>query len=420
MNVNELVSFCDWLGPKLISTQLQDLWTDEKFFVLKLFNRQLSQDFYFVCQIDQQNPIFWIQSSPPPIAKKPKPLSLFLNSNAKNRYLQGITVDYDLGRVVDLTWKDSETEIILRMILIPRAFNLIATQMNTGKKISWFREQALTKAQNPPYEIIKHDWEKFCADHSLFSEKKKDSSRPEAIEKNKSDFLSKLQKDLAKKTKAIQELSKQVDSQESVSLRDQGELLKVQGASGVEIEKIFQKAKQLDKKKLGATERIEILQLEVKKISDLIFQIESGDFDPIQIQKQKNNKSLQRRSQEIGARGRRLQLPDQMRADVGKSAADNLLLLRGAKPWDLWMHLKDRPGAYAIISRNREQKVSIDVLQKVFEWLIKMSGEKLEQGGKASVLLTECRFVKPIKGDKLGRVTHQNSQVYTFASTSKS
>ncbi|MNT80503.1 hypothetical protein D3C72_2199710 [compost metagenome] len=97
-------------------------------------------------------------------------------------------------------------------------------------------------------------------------------------------------------------------------------------------------------------------------------------------------------------------------AYCGKSAADNLALLRQAKAWDFWLHLKDFPGAHAIVHRKRDQLIPDNELLQVSEWLAheSLSEKSLYPGQKLAVVVVETRFVRPIKGDKLGRVTYHS------------
>ena len=54
---------------------------------------------------------------------------------------------------------------------------------------------------------------------------------------------------------------------------------------------------------------------------------------------------------------------------------------------------------------------------KIAAWLVKegLSEKKSQVGGKFSVVMVECRHVKPLKGDKLGRVTYHNAREMLIA-----
>lgn len=116
------------------------------------------------------------------------------------------------------------------------------------------------------------------------------------------------------------------------------------------------------------------------------------------------------------AKGRKLHLASGAIVYCGKSAGDNLSLLRKARAWDLWLHLKDYPGAHAIIHRQKDQVIGGAELYQAAEWVVKESfaSMHLEVGARLDVVIVECRFVRPIKGDKLGRVTYHSEKNYSF------
>jgi predicted ribosome quality control (RQC) complex YloA/Tae2 family protein len=77
--------------------------------------------------------------------------------------------------------------------------------------------------------------------------------------------------------------------------------------------------------------------------------------------------------------------------------------------------VKDQASAHAILFRPKGAKIPDETLRKASQWLIKMSlGSKYKNhlGEKFEILSTECRFVSPIKGDRLGRVTYRNEKVF--------
>jgi len=116
---------------------------------------------------------------------------------------------------------------------------------------------------------------------------------------------------------------------------------------------------------------------------------------------------------ESSAKGRTIEILGGLRLYVGKSGADNIKLLREARPWYFWLHIRDEPGAHAILHRNKNQNVTDAQLHLAAHHLIhKTYGEKSAQhrGQKIPVLVTECRFVRPIKGDRLGRVTFSDER----------
>ena len=117
------------------------------------------------------------------------------------------------------------------------------------------------------------------------------------------------------------------------------------------------------------------------------------------------------------AKARKIILSEGVEAVCGRSAKDNLAILRQARAWDLWLHLKDYPGAHGIIFRNKNKNVTSEQFQQVAEWVIRESSaaKGFRWGAKYEVIVAECRYVKPIKGDKIGRVTFTHPQVFTFS-----
>jgi predicted ribosome quality control (RQC) complex YloA/Tae2 family protein len=75
----------------------------------------------------------------------------------------------------------------------------------------------------------------------------------------------------------------------------------------------------------------------------------------------------------------------------------------------LWFHLRDQPSAHGILHRNKNQKISDATLHQAAHELIAAtfgSKAKNQSGQKIEVVVADCRHVKPIKGDRHGRVTY--------------
>lgn len=209
-------------------------------------------------------------------------------------------------------------------------------------------------------------------------------------------------------------------------------------------EQAFKNYRQIEEKKARLKERLQVLEKEVQKMEKEFnyqsqfneklkvekLQVEKLHAEELQaenIKEQKtiqfggpgkffeNNHSVPHKGllEKAQAQGRRLELNDNLFAVIGKTAKDNLSILRKAQAWDLWLHLKDFPGAHAIITRPRNYEVSLAQIQKVATWVIKESfkNRNIDMGEYFEVLIVETRYVKPIKGDKLGRVTYQNPKV---------
>ena len=67
-----------------------------------------------------------------------------------------------------------------------------------------------------------------------------------------------------------------------------------------------------------------------------------------------------------------------------------------------------------IIQRNKQQKVTDGQLIKAARWMLnEQFGLRAEdlRGQMFDILVAECRHVRPIKGDKVGRVNYTNERV---------
>lgn len=169
------------------------------------------------------------------------------------------------------------------------------------------------------------------------------------------------------------------------------------------IERAFTKTKQIKEKVKAIEQRLIGLQKE----------IESFEKNPQSVKPQvKADKTAI-----DGAKGRTKIIDDQIRAFIGKSAEDNLKILRKSKAWHLWLHVKDLPGSHGIIAFDKSVKVPLQMVREVALWVVEqsLSAKQREswKGVKCEVIYCECRFVTPIRGDKLGRVTYKNEKTIT-------
>lgn len=412
LTLQELQNFIAYFAPILDGAQLQDVLVSDRGLALG-FRQDIH--YWMILDLVPNSPMMLVFEEECPFKKGPKakPISLFLNSHAKNLYLTSLTVLEELGRVVGMELKNSQHECEIEIRLIPKQCNVIVKAH--GKQIAWDRPLDLSAApvlENPPASrTLEEIHEQWLAEQSS---SQRSSLDPVAQwEKQKA-------KDLEKKKKALQEIQKQIDSDQHDRWYEAGQFLKAHGTLEVpeslkpcvnlqeslswNIENCFSKAKQLVGKKEGARERLIEVQAEIARLEKSSYQ------------DKKNKPVLVDLMSKAEARGRKFQLPSGALAYCGKSASDNLALLRQAKAWDYWLHLKDYPGAHAIIHRQRDQEISGQEIQEVAEWVAKesLSSKSLMVGQKVAVVIVECRFVRPIKGDKLGRVTYHSEKTLSF------
>lgn len=396
--------------------QLQDLWTNGQVVIFQFYKYK---DLYLVLDTSPQKPQLIYLEKAPRIEKKQKPLILFLNSHARNLRWSHCQVQASKGRVLDVVLAGGDRSCHLQFQLIPKAFNLIVEAGD--KKIAWDKPRELPVSQTPEGGLASSmDWlERGLAWLSENTQAKvvapKVASDPRL-------------KNIEKKRKAILSIEEQLQEDPTEKWKQLGESLKAsptvpapfqnlydsKKSRSWNMEHAFQQAKLHQKKRVGTLSRLQKIREEILALeSDL----EKNPEVPLQKPKVSLGSRLLEKTQ---SKGRRLQLESGFEAVIGKSAADNLAILRKAQAWDLWLHLKDYPGAHAIIIRPRNKEVPLSDIQKVSEWLIRESlgGQKIQWGLKYEVVVAECRYVRPIKGDRLGRVNYHHAQVYSFASKS--
>ncbi|RYZ75002.1 MAG: DUF814 domain-containing protein, partial [Proteobacteria bacterium] len=235
----------------------------------------------------------------------------------------------------------------------------------------------------------------------------------------------KWKKAISKKEQALVRMSEELALKTSGQHRALGEWLKANGdvhAVPVEwlelvdkdkslswnIEHAFHRAKENERKSEGTKARIALVAQELEDLK------KNGPrkFDTEAREKKAGTSLLGR----ADAKGRRHTIGD-LDVYVGKSAADNLALLRKAQAFDLWLHLRDQPGSHAILRRTRGRNVTDQELREAGTWVIEQTtGKRARElaGEKFDLLIVECRYVRPIKGDKLGRVNYTNDRVMSI------
>ncbi|WP_374029839.1 DUF814 domain-containing protein [Bdellovibrio bacteriovorus] len=412
LSQQEVQHIVGYFAPILDGAQLQDVLVNDRGLALGFHT---DRHYWMVLDLVPNTPMMLVFEETCPFKKGPKtkPVSLFLNSHGRDLFLTSLTVKEEWGRVIHMQLKNSQTECEVEIRLIPKQANLLVKAH--GKQVAWEKPLELMPppfVENPPPpRTLGEIHEEWLNEQS--SGKKSSLDPVVQWEKQK-------QKDLEKKRKALGEIQKQIESDKDQQWFEAGQYLKTHGTLQVpehlksfvsadqslswNIENTFSKAKQMAAKKDGARERLETLREEILRLEKTKYSEKAAKPALVDLM------------QKAEARGRKLHLSSGALAYCGKSAADNLALLRQAKAWDYWLHLRDYPGAHAIIHRQRDQLISDQEIQEVSEWVAResLSSKSLMVGQKVAVVIVECRFVRPIKGDKLGRVTYHSEKTLSF------
>jgi predicted ribosome quality control (RQC) complex YloA/Tae2 family protein len=410
----------------LVGAQLQDCVQSEAEFALGFYcDRRIV---WLVFDLHPQRPlVVRAEGKTPPLRgpRRTRPLNLFVKSRFLGRRLASVRADLDRGRLLILSFHRSVEEesglpIEIEARLFPGGQNLIA--YDGARAVAESKPKALpvlSSSKEVPtgvparpaigpvagaeslrkWEEIEREWFRLRsvsrANDSAAIDTSASSLLPEA--KSEKDW----RRAIEKKEKALERMQIELDEKTSSVYSDLGHWLKNNMTLDVppqwspfvddsrsrswNIEECFRRAKENSRKAEGTRAR-----------------------------KSEAGKSLVNLLVKAEAKGRRHKIGDDLEVYVGKSAADNLAILRRAQPFDYWLHLRERPGSHAILRRTRGRTVSDAELIEAGRWVIEQStGQRVRElkGERFDLLIVECRFVRPIKGDRLGRVNYSNDRV---------
>jgi predicted ribosome quality control (RQC) complex YloA/Tae2 family protein len=410
LNYLQLKSWAQLLDEKLRGAQLQDVWCFEEGLVLEVY---LKSEFNIVIDLKQQSPaIVLLENARPRFKKQPKPVSLYMKAHVENARIAKIQAHEGFGRVlvIDFVGKDHGAQLLVE--LIPKAANVSVSREAT--RISFYKPREL-KLQP---EVTAQLSDTFSAESFLSSWLQSRFAQTTSKVANVDKWKVEKQKILGKKVKALEALDSQSFLVRASALRAFGEsakggspnwdLLEVSEQESLKkasplIVRSFEMAKLFEGKEQGRIDRIEILKSE---IAQLRLQIEAGPSAGSEDQVE--HKEIKPAKVKVSTR--KIEVSNFV-AYMGKSATDNLKLLRSARAWDIWIHLKDFPSSHAILKKEKAQVVPDAVIREVSQWLIKESlRQRAMVGEKYAIIYSECRYVRPIKGDKIGRVNYQNER----------
>lgn len=364
----------------------------------------------------------------PPSEKATKPLLLFLRSHALGLDLAEFSRLTELGRVVRLQLKSSldDKEIEIEFSMIPGFLNLSAelkdSQSKKNKKVflkkpkpypaskgSSSGSPILFENTSRSLSELNEQWEQYIATKNNRSAANKTRKEQDPLK-----LLARIDRSIAAVKKDIEEKRNHPYRQlaqaiEQNALQDQPESIKslynAQLSKVQNIEWAYQKAKAIEAKLHRTEERLKQLEIEKKAL-------DFGGGSSLQKLAEHRNRKLDQSAQ---WKGRTLDLDSDTFIRFGKSAEDNLKLLRQARPWYLWVHLKDYPSSHGICFRHKSRELSPDEFRKIGQYLVDLSvKESRNRLGFWELLVAEVRFVRPIKKQK-GRVTVNQAKTYRFS-----
>lgn len=381
-----------WLEnfEEVLGAQLQSVKCGESTLVLGFYDHGDSQFIWFNFQGQLSH--MGKSPHPPKISKSKKPVGLFLAANVVGQHLRSVQFSGDK----------------LLLIFDDARFNF------------WWQEDGLNlKAQTPEKSIhwLKplpaKPWIEFLSRGSMQPSAQPTLQQPKVDPK------------LAKLTRALTRVEEELGEKKNQNWRELAEFLKLHPPSELpihlralfdesvpvhsQIDMAFAKAKTLERKIKGTEARREKLLTEM----DRFLKGDSVDSP--------EPRSRLKAPKEGMLHTRKLALANGLTAYVGKSAADNLNLLRQAQPWFYWLHLRDEPASHCILHRPKNQEPSAQQLAQLNNWYLQTffkNRAKKYHGQKFDILMAECRYVKPVKGAK-GLVTYTHEKVvrHTFSTS---
>ncbi len=386
---------------KYLGWEMNHFLFDEKALQLQFSN---GKDWvWFTFKLKQGNPYFFYSEGRVYLIKsKRKPIELFWKSHFKENKLVEILRDEALGRVIRFYFEENQQKF-LEIVLVPGRVNV--SFCDEKKNISAFKPKSLGYKFDKNLTITESvrdnvDFLNFWQEENLSKktaqgeskDRKRDLKKKEKGLKKVEESLYVLKQDFWGKAGAWinskqsfenlpQEYIQYIDQQQSLSWN---------------INNCYSRSKKDKDKILGTLERIETLKSEIESIK-------SGK---VQIKKSKEISLLKKaelkgKTYEVG--GKRL--------FIGRSGGDNLKLLRRAKPWYIWIHIKDYPGAHGILEiEKKSEQVKSVVIEEAARRVVENSLPK-GASGKFDCLYAECRYVRPIKGAKSGQVTYSHEKV---------
>lgn len=422
----ELDNVVSSLQP-LVGSRLQEVLARDTDLVLGFYTPAQRGLLWLWIDLNALRPILlpWIEL-PLRLKDQKSPLSLFLRAHFRDRVLREVSRHREEGRVVRLSFgranEDSPLELEVR--LFPHGRNVLARAHE--KQVAWHKPKALVGAigavettegsvRPRDLESLREQW--LSARQGGKSGRKEKAQDPKA----------RREAELARREKALLKVEDELRRKRDLPWREVGDWLKQNQSLIVptewepfvdkrrklawNIENCFERARDLEGKTRGTEIRLQTLKEEIEGLRRALAAPDSAFLA------EQDESAARAPLREVEAQGRTLRLNNELVVVAGKSAADNLKLLRKARAWDLWLHLRDFPSSHAILFRNKKTQVNETDLQRAVAWFVRATlGSKFARhaGQKLSVLVAECRHVRPIKGDRLGRVTYHDERVLIF------
>lgn len=378
--------------------------------------------------------------TPPKTAGKiRRPIELFLRSKHVGRRLREVRLRPDEGRAFDLVFDPNTdgSEVVIELKVYPHGRNVRA--ISGPQSVSEFKplpvppgtakNLAATPGRDRTRAELAFEWLRFISPDRGKTSRNVDPAKSVAAASTKSP----IEKSLEKKRKALEKVEAEIAKKAQSPARAIGEWLKDNQTLEVpkewteewrdlvdpkrslaeNIQRLFTLAKTQTRKLDGTRARAAEIHDEIKTLEKKLSRGELRELTT-----GPSGETVKDLLVAAEAKGRKFQLAPDLIVYLGKNATENLAILRKAQPFDYWLHLRDRPGAHAILRRPRGRSVTDAEFSRAGIYVAEQTLKRraIELKGEAfDLLIVECRYVRPIKGDRAGRVHYTHDRVFRLS-----
>lgn len=419
---SEIENLVATLKSQLVNGQLQEVVSREDELALGFYANQ--RTYWLLVRVKSGSSFAFISHIAPFSSKDKKPVGLFIKAHLVGKRLASVEHFKSLGRVFRIYMGEGSNAFI-EIQLVTHAPNIGVSFLD--KEIWWHKPKALQPSKEQlskggrSQQELEDEWREYQKRAQMPSGPEK-SLREEEIVERAEQLLQKKSNALIKALRHLEEDRKRLAT---IPWRDVGNALKLAGSLEIDaalrehldlklsfsknLERCFRLAKEQEQKLSSMQTRKTALELDLKNIKEapLEFWKEKASQKSITKPLAKKDKTL--------IKARTLKFSDSLQVFVGRNAQENLKLLREARAWDYWVHLREYPGAYALIHREKKLEPKRSELDEIARWVAMASTNShhsIQEGDFFDVVLAEARFVKPLKGKPVGRVTYHNEKVF--------
>lgn len=312
-------------------------------------------------------------------ARLNKPIELFLKAHFSQCQVETVVRVKDKGRVLRINF---EQESFFEIRLFPGGANFSAT--HSGKSVYLKKPKDLNLNETEGYKpdevrtplVIQDESERHFKKSFSFKKESKSQEKEKnkkAVEKIDLALLKLHQDEALKFAQALE--SNQTLDEDQKKLFDPKKSVRENILWGYsEHKKKSSKIQRLEKRKQ------EILSAGINKKTD-----------SSKKQSQKNEK----------VKTPFYNLNQKVTLRCGRSAKENLTLLRNSKPWHLWMHLRDYPSGHVLVEMSKGHVLTKKELSTAASFLFTHGAPKKLISSpmvKFEVIFTERRYVRTVKG----------------------